>query len=223
MHEAWWLSQSSKLMRPDDVGLGGFDSHAFPPRAIARARLLLCLCASLSLCVPVSARAQDSTAQSAARDRLPKPPISPRRAFIASAIVPGLGQSVLGRSSGLIFVTVEALSLAMYGKSKHALDVAKRFSRDSTPLSYVVDPGTGLPIRDEDGNLQVSAWSPMRFNETRVRARQTHVEDWIAMIIFNHLFAGIDAYVAAHLWQLPAQVEIRALPSALTIRSKITW
>lgn len=27
----WWSPQSSKLMRPDAVGLGGFDSHTLPP------------------------------------------------------------------------------------------------------------------------------------------------------------------------------------------------
>src|SRR5215213_2140923 len=36
---AWWLLQSSKLARPDDVGLGGFDSHTLPP---ARPHLTSC-------------------------------------------------------------------------------------------------------------------------------------------------------------------------------------
>jgi hypothetical protein len=31
-HVAWWLPQSSKLVRPDIVGSGGFDSHTLPPR-----------------------------------------------------------------------------------------------------------------------------------------------------------------------------------------------
>src|SRR5688500_14470606 len=30
-HEVWWSPQSSKLVRPDHVGLGGFDSHTLPP------------------------------------------------------------------------------------------------------------------------------------------------------------------------------------------------
>ncbi len=36
-HVAWWLPQSSKLVRPDFVGLGGFDSHTLPPLRPARA------------------------------------------------------------------------------------------------------------------------------------------------------------------------------------------
>ena len=32
------------------------------------------------------------------------------------------------------------------------------------------------------------------------------IEDWIALLVFNHLVSGADAFVAAHLWDLPAQV-----------------
>jgi selenide, water dikinase len=32
---AWWLPRSSKPMRPDIVGSGGFDSHALPPRPLS--------------------------------------------------------------------------------------------------------------------------------------------------------------------------------------------
>ena len=35
----------------------------------------------------------------------------------------------------------------------------------------------------------------------------------IAGVVFTHLFAGADAFVAAHLWDLPRQVEFRRLPS----------
>jgi hypothetical protein len=38
------------------------------------------------------------------------------------------------------------------------------------------------------------------------------VEDWIAFIIANHLFSGADAYVAAHLWDLPTQIEVKPAP-----------
>src|SRR5262245_31327347 len=103
-------------MRPDSVGLGGFDSHAFPPRA-ARAngrfvRFIRYLgCGAFAVVLPIT----NATAQ------LPKPPISPARAFVTSALVPGLAQAKLGRSTGILFATVEAMALAMYGKSHHDL------------------------------------------------------------------------------------------------------
>jgi hypothetical protein len=32
------------------------------------------------------------------------------------------------------------------------------------------------------------------------------------MLFFTHLFAGADAFVSAHLWDLPAQVGFQQLP-----------
>jgi hypothetical protein len=143
---------------------------------------------------------------------------------MASALVPGLAQAKLGRSTGILFATVEALALAMYGKSRNDLAVARRLGRDSTPLSYVIDLATGLPERDPDtGALRVAAWSPNRFGEALINARKTHVEDWLAVLVFNHLFAGIDGYVAAQLWQLPTQIEMRSSPQGMSIRANIKW
>jgi hypothetical protein len=120
-------------------------------------------------------------------------------------------------------VTIEAIGLVMYGKSKHDLSVARGFARDSTPLAYVIDPATGLAQRDTAGALQVAQWSPNAFGVDRIHARRTHVEDWVAFLIFNHLFAGIDAYVAAHLWQLPAQVHMRVMPGGAGIQGRVRW
>jgi hypothetical protein len=156
--------------------------------------------------------------------QLPKPPISPARAFFTSALVPGLAQAKLGRSTGVLFATVEALALAMYGKSHHDLSVARRLGSDSTPVSYAIDLATGLPERDPDtGELKVAVWSENRFAAGLIAARKTHVEDWIAVLLFNHLFAGIDGYVAAQLWQLPTQVEMRAFPHGMLVRARIKW
>src|SRR5215207_2761066 len=101
-------------MRPDAVGLGGFDSHTLPPHRFPRAtrvvsslrRAIECLTgltvtAAVSatlVAVPIPcARAQQvDTARAAAR-RPPPPtaagdtirPISPKRAFLYSLVAPG--------------------------------------------------------------------------------------------------------------------------------------
>ena len=210
-------------MRPDDVGLGGFDSHALPPRARRRAasRVLATLLAQLLSAVLAAVLA--APAADAQRDSI-RPPISPTRAFILSAIAPGAAQSKLDRGTGALFVSVEAIALTMYSKSRHDLNVARAMSRDSTPLAYVISPSTGLPSHDpKTGELLVAEWSKSRYNADRVHARKTHVEDWMAMLIFNHLFAGIDAFVAAQLWELPAQVQMRAMPRGLTVQAAFRW
>ncbi len=41
-------------------------------------------------------------------------------------------------------------------------------------------------------------------------------EDWIVMLVFNHLLAGAEAYVSAHLYDFPAALKVRALPGGRT-------
>jgi hypothetical protein len=44
--------------------------------------------------------------------------------------------------------------------------------------------------------------------------RQEH-EDWIVLLAFNHLFAALDAYVAAHLADFPGDLRFQALPNGV--------
>ena len=69
-----------------------------------------------------------------------------------------------------------------------------------------------LAARDPRGNLVVATWTQTRYTEELVRARALHVEDWVAVILFNHLISGADAYVAANLWDLPQHLSMRAAP-----------
>jgi hypothetical protein len=229
------MAQSSKLMRPDDVGLGGFDSHTLPPagvvrRAVLRAALCAALCAALLfLClsapafaqkpdsVGIKASATDTVKAPQAPARAPSPftgpPISPRRAFVYSALIPGLGQSALDRKyTGATFFLIEAMSWALLRRSANDVRIAKAFVGDSVPQTYALDPTTGLVQRDGRGNPVVATWAQTGYSQSLVRARTLMVEDWVAVILFNHLFAGADAYVAANLWDLPQHLGVRATP-----------
>jgi hypothetical protein len=84
------------------------------------------------------------------------------------------------------------------------------------PLRYATDPVTGLPARTSTGGLQVAEWSVPRYTDAYVRTRRLHYEDWLAVLVFNHLFAGADAFVAAQLWDLP--VRIGVMPAATGAR-----
>lgn len=141
-----------------------------------------------------------------------KPPVTPRRAFLYSLFVPGAGQAALNRHfvGGAFFLT-EGLSLALVHRSAEDLRLARAFRRDSVPATYQVDPA-GKAVLGSDGRPVVATWTVSRYSAARVRARRTHYEDWIAVLIFNHLFSGADAYVAAQLWDLPAHVGVRTAP-----------
>ena len=145
------------------------------------------------------------------------PPISPRRAFLSSLLVPGLGQAKLDRpAAGALFVTVELAAIAMASKSAYDLRAAKRVRGDSIVLSYPVDTATGLPT-----TRPVRGEGP--FPNDLVRARRLHLEDWLAVLAFNHLIAGAEAFVAANLWDLPAQVGAQRSRHGTTVRVNVPW
>lgn len=155
--------------------------------------------------VPVAARAQPVADTAEVR-----PPISPRRAFLYSFILPGAGQARLDRSTaGGMFFLIEAAALALLHRSAEDLRIARSFAGDSVPLRYETDPVTGVVQRDAEGAPVVAEWTASRYDDAWVRTRRLHYEDWLAVIFFNHLFAGADAFVAAQLWDLDAKLGAR--------------
>jgi hypothetical protein len=52
-------------------------------------------------------------------------------------------------------------------------------------------------------------------NSTKVDKKRQEVQDWLVLLVFNHLFAGAEAFVAAQLWDFPAQVELRPVPGGV--------
>jgi long-subunit fatty acid transport protein len=196
----------------------GAQQQPTAPRDTTRAR------ADSGRVAPDTARADSARAAGPRRARaavVPRaglePPISPRRAFISSLLVPGLGQARLDRpSAGALFVTVELAAIAMATKAAYDLRAAKAFRADSVVLSYPVDTATGLPTaRPQRGE------GP--FPNELVRARRLHLEDWIAVLGFNHLIAGAEAFVAANLWDLPAQVGAQRSRRGPTVVVTVPW
>ena len=142
-----------------------------------------------------------------------KPPISPRRAFLYSAILPGYGQAILGRNkAAAVMLAVEAMAIGMIRESAADVREARRMSGDTVVVSYVDASGAASPI-----------YSARRFDPQYVHVRQSHVEDWVAFLLANHLFSGADAFVAANLWELPAELSVRVTPGGATVGASLTW
>lgn len=142
---------------------------------------------------------------------VPRPPLSPRRAFLYSLALPGYGQSILGRpTAGAIFAFAEAIGIVMLRESNAELRQARRLRSDSlTLIGYQAD---GSAIRVPSG-----------FTDELINVRRAHREDWIAALIANHFFAGADAYVAANLWDLPAQVAVRQTDHGTVVAARLHW
>ncbi|HET7623553.1 MAG TPA: hypothetical protein VFK39_16730 [Gemmatimonadaceae bacterium] len=187
-------------------------------RAALLALALVAFAAALASLTPARARAQvaDSArvgpaahnaaaADTTQPNRLITPPISPRRALLQSLLIPGWGQASLDRNTaGGLFVALEVTSIAMLVQSKKQLSIAREAARDS-----ILDPGTGGYVAN-----------PLA---ARIRPRKRAVEDWTALLIFSHLIAAADAFVAAHLWDVPIQVQGHEGSRSATISTSIPF
>ena len=142
-----------------------------------------------------------------------KPPISPKGAFLYSLALPGYSQSILGRNrAGSLQLAFEALAIAMIRISAADVREARRTVADSIPVSFV--SADGLPaIR----------YQRTPFTSSLVRSRQSHLEDWIAVLMANHLFSAADGYVAALLWDLPAEIALNATPRSAGLALSFRW
>ena len=191
---------------------------------------LACYCMFAVACLVMlsrvaSAQRVDSARVAAPRGASPsrsdslRPPLSPRRAFLYSFLAPGYSQSVLRRhKAAAIMLFVEAMSVAMIRESAADVHEARRMRGESGDTVVVIS------YVDAKGDLAATPSTiPRRFDEEYVKARQSHVEDWIALLIANHLFAGADAYVAANLWDVPAQLSVRATPNGPALVASVSW
>jgi len=152
-----------------------------------------------------------------------KPPISPKRAFLYSLLVPGYGQSVLNRPiAGSLFFGAEVTWIALATKSAFDLRYARAHERDSLVVSYALD-STGAVQRDSLGRMVGATYAPNRYATDRVSARRKHLEDYYALLIANHLLAGAEAFVSAQLWDVPEHVSIRALPFGPALVASFRW
>lgn len=118
--------------------------------------------------------------------------------------------------TGAFFMAIEAGAWAMVGKSAYDLSEAKGFRGDSLVVtSYPVD--TAGAYRG-GGPTQVNSWT-----NALVRARRLHLEDWVSVVVFNHLIAGAEAFVSANLWDLPGEVTVRPSGRGAAVSFSAAW
>lgn len=166
---------------------------------------------SVKLLPPPKIPAVRNTALAALR----APPITPKRAFLYSLMIPGWGQSRLDRgTAGALFAAIELGSLAMVGKTTIDLKQARRYSVDSLPGTYTVNA---------DGKLVPGGSAPPPLPSALVNTRRLHREDWFAALLFNHLISGADAFVAAQLWDVPTTFSVKSRGDAVALVATVHW
>jgi len=149
--------------------------------------------------------------------------MTPRRAFLSSLLIPGYAQNVFGRDrASMLFAVIEVGAIGMARKAALDLAEAKTLAGDSVVATYKIDPNTGIAEIDPKTGLPIpDTYIASRFTPDRVKARRTHYEDWVAAIVFNHLFSGADAYVAANLWDFKANIGVVATPRSAGVYASL--
>jgi hypothetical protein len=51
-----------------------------------------------------------------------------------------------------------------------------------------------------------------RTNSARAEGKRQEHEDWLVLLAFNHLFAGLEAFISAHLADFPGDLRLQAVP-----------
>ncbi len=142
------------------------------------------------------------------------PPITPKRAFLYSLALPGFGQSRLDRGvSGALFSGVELSAITMLRRSSADLREARRYLSDSLPITFNANGTTATPV----------GRSPNAYTADLIRTRRLHVEDWLAVLAFNHLLSGADAFVSAQLWDVPVKLAALPRPDGAVLVATIRW
>ena len=167
--------------------------------------------------VRVRGRPDSGTAPARRAGGLPSrliPPISPKRAFLYSLVLPGYGQSRLDRgTSGAFFASIELGAIAMVRRSQADVREARRFRADSLPSEFTVVGG--MPVKS--GALASS------YTADLVRSRRLAVEDWLALLAFNHLLGAADAFVSAQLWDVPVVLSAYPTRGGAAVVATIQW
>jgi len=50
-----------------------------------------------------------------------------------------------------------------------------------------------------------------------LKHKRQEVQDWLVLWIFNHLFSGAEAYVAAHLQDFPTELKLQSVPGGIGV------
>ena len=233
---AWWLPQSSKLVRPDHVGLGGFDSHTFPPGRPRRMRRgspaflrgVLLVAAMVALPRVAATQVPDSA-------RVGVPPVSPPTPTLPGATA--ISDSIARLRDSLVAIGPPIKPKAAFFRSLLVPGWGQmKLDRPTAVAIFgLVEVGSLAMLIQSEIELhhaQAMAGDSLHLSDgttvpnpyaSRVPPRKQAVEDWAFILGFNHLISGLDAAVASALWEVPIQVGMKRDERGTVLYASIPW
>jgi hypothetical protein len=156
---------------------------------------------------------------------------SPTGALARSFVLPGWGQLNVGSNvRGLAYLAVHGVDVFMLVKTFGRLqDTRERrndavvAARDSILTRILSDTALAEVILANPDTLDVlaTAGGEARRLTRLAEARRQQREDWMVWAGFWIVASGIDAFVAAHLADFPAEVDVRPVRDASEARMEV--
>ena len=157
--------------------------------------------------------------------------VSPGKAFLRSALIPGWGQlSVHANKRAAVFIALQSTSYFMLAKTLNKLSDAK--DKEAGARTVFGDSLRGLMQRDTALNRRLSNADTFRAAvdtagivtaaASLANSRREQRQDWIAYTLFLTLASGVDAFVAAHLADFPAVITTRPNVPARSVELRFT-
>ncbi len=60
-------------------------------------------------------------------------------------------------------------------------------------------------------------------DSARLASKKQERQDWLILLAFNHLFAGLEAFVSSHLQDFPADVRLRPAPRGIGVQGVVPF
>jgi hypothetical protein len=139
--------------------------------------------------------------------------MSPRGAFIRSALIPGWGHTEVGAfvRGGFYFGVETAAGFMIYKtQTRISRTRAQLAMREEVVTARLIAQGQTDPDQIEGALAEDPVVEDLRSLEV---TRQEQREDWIALGLFFMLIGGVDGYVSAHLQDFPVAVVIEPNPN----------
>ncbi|MBA2628281.1 MAG: hypothetical protein H0U85_09725 [Gemmatimonadales bacterium] len=96
--------------------------------------------------------------------------------------------------------------------------------RPVSALVFLGIEGTmvGLSLK-ANHDVKVARLTDQTPDSSVVQAKKKKREDWLVLLGFNHLMAGLEAYVGSHLYDFPGDLRIRATPSGIGASASVPF
>jgi hypothetical protein len=58
-------------------------------------------------------------------------------------------------------------------------------------------------------------------NSGRAAVKKKELQDWLVLLVFNHVFSGLEAFISAHLYDFPEDLRLQVVPTPAGVGGRV--